>query len=404
MKKRASKFSKPATVLLALDLTHQSGREHLAGFYKYADEIRTWRVRLVPSTEPSYLPMIRMILNKGVDGVIIKGECVKELSSAIKSAGVPIVSIDKPQLSSDNVANVNICNDNRLIGLEAARYFDSLGNFASYGFVPDPKNCEWSNVRGAAFCAEAKAKHPDAIVTIANNSLQEWLKNIPKPAAIFSAFDKSATEIIEMCQDLRIHIPNDALILGVDDDELLCNHTRPKLSSIKPDHERQGFEAAKALDRLMSGWQPKKNSTMVFPPINITERDTTATVPPAIHLVRQICAYLDEYALEMIRVSDVIKHVKVSSRLANLRFKQIKKCSIQEEIIKRRLTEVKRLLKSTEWTMSRITKKCGFKSQIVLAHLFKARFGMSMTDWRNSAQSQGTESTKTAIFSSNGRL
>ena len=40
-------------ILVALDLTHQSGREHLSGFYSFADKESNWEMRLVPSTEPS---------------------------------------------------------------------------------------------------------------------------------------------------------------------------------------------------------------------------------------------------------------------------------------------------------------------------------------------------------------
>ena len=49
-------------ILVALDLTHQSGREHLAGFYSFADKKSNWEIRLVPSTEPSYLPMVERFL------------------------------------------------------------------------------------------------------------------------------------------------------------------------------------------------------------------------------------------------------------------------------------------------------------------------------------------------------
>ncbi len=390
MKRIQAESPKAANILVALDLTHQSGREHLAGFYRYADQQQNWRVRLVPSTEPSYLPMVEKILAGGVDGAIMKGECVLELADAIRASSAPVVSIDKPQVDRDDVADVFICNDNALIGLEAARHFDSLGRFAAYGFVPDPNGCEWSRVRGEAFCREAKAKHPDAEVCTAGDDLKSWIAELPKPAAVFAAFDQAAANVLETCRDLRIGVPRNALVLGVDDDALICDHTVPKLSSIKPDHEEQGFQAAHALDRLISGWKPAKGKTIVCPHLRISERDTTVTVPPAVHLVNQITAYLNENALKEIRVADVVRHVGVSSRLANLRFSQMKGCSIQEELVKRRLAEARRLLRTTTWSMSRIASRCGFKSQIVLAHLFKSRFGKSMSDWRSDVRAQGT--------------
>jgi transcriptional regulator GlxA family with amidase domain len=56
----------------------------------------------------------------------------------------------------------------------------------------------------------------------------------------------------------------------------------------------------------------------------------------------------------------------------------------------RRLKEAKRLLSGTEWPMKRIAERCGFRSQIVLAHLFSSRFGKSMRQWRSDARSRDT--------------
>ena len=371
-------------ILVALDLTHQSGREHLAGFYSFADKKSNWEIRLVPSTEPSYLPMVERFLADGVDGAIIKGECVLPLAKAIRKAGIPVVAIDRPHSQKEDVADVYVCNDNALIGRSAAQFFDTLGRFASYGFVPDPNNCEWSRTRGKAFLGACAAKHRSAKTSSAKGDLTEWLAALPKPAAVFTAFDPCAANVLEACRKAKLKVPKDVAVLGVDDDALICEHTRPKLSSVKPDSSGQGFAAAQALSRALHarGVSKKRSRTIVCPRLRIVERDSTATVPPAAQLVRNIIAYLDEHALEPIRVSDVVEHAGVSPRLANLRFSQTRGHSIQEELVERRLKEAKRLLSATDWSMKRIAERCGFKSQIVLAHLFSARFGKSMRQWR----------------------
>ncbi len=371
-------------ILVALDLTHQSGREHLAGFYSFADKKSNWEIRLVPSTEPSYLPMVERFLSEGVDGAIVKGECVLPLAKAIRKAGIPVVAIDRPHSQKEDVADVYVCNDNALIGRSAAQFFDTLGRFASYGFVPDPNNCEWSRTRGKAFLGACAAKHRSAKISSAKGDLAEWLTALPKPAAVFTAFDPCAANVLEACRKAKLKVPKDVAVLGVDDDTLICEHTRPKLSSVKPDATGQGFAAAQALSRALHarGVSKKRSRTIVCPHLRIVERDSTATVPPAAQLVRNIIAYLDEHALEPIRVSDVVEHAGVSPRLANLRFSQTRGHSIQADIVERRLKEAKRLLSATDWSMKRIAERCGFKSQIVLAHLFSSRFGKSMRQWR----------------------
>ena len=372
-------------ILVALDLTHQSGREHLSGFYSFADKKSNWEIRLVPSTEPSYLPMVERFLADGVDGAIVKGECVLPLAKAIRKAGIPVVAIDRPHSQKEDVADVYVCNDNALIGRSAAQFFDTLGRFASYGFVPDPNNCEWSRTRGKAFRGACAAKHRSAKTSSAKGDLTEWLAALPKPAAVFTAFDPCAANVLEACRKAKLKVPKDVAVLGVDDDALICEHTRPKLSSVKPDSSGQGFAAAQALSRALHarGVSKKRSRTIVCPRLRIVERDSTATVPPAAQLVRNIVAYLDEHALEPIRVSDVVEHAGVSPRLANLRFSQTRGHSIQADIVERRLKEAKRLLSATDWSMKRIAERCGFKSQIVLAHLFSSRFGKSMRQWRS---------------------
>ncbi len=375
-------------ILVALDLTHQSGREHLSGFYSFADKESNWEMRLVPSTEPSYLPMVEQFLSEGVDGAIVKGECVLPLAKAIRKAGIPVVAIDRPHSQKEDVADVYVCNDNALIGRSAAQFFDTLGRFASYGFVPDPNNCEWSRTRGKAFLGACAAKHRSAKTSSAKGDLAEWLAALPKPAAVFTAFDPCAANVLEACRKAKLKVPKDVAVLGVDDDALICEHTRPKLSSVKPDSSGQGFAAAQALSRALHarGVSKKRSRTIVCPRLRIVERDSTATVPPSAQLVRNIVAYLDAHALEPIRVSDVVDYAGVSPRLANLRFSQTHGHSILADIVERRLKEAKRLLSATDWSMKRIAERCGFKSQIVLAHLFSSRFGKSMRQWRIDAR------------------
>lgn len=376
-------------ILVALDLTHQSGREQLSGFYNFADAKNNWEIRLVPSTEPSYLAVVEQFLDEGVDAAIIKGECVLPLADAIRKTGVPVIAIDRPHSQKDDIADVYVCNDNALIGRTAAQFFDTLGCFASYGFVPDPNDCEWSRERGKAFLGACAAKHRSAVTSTAKGELNEWLAALPKPAAVFAAFDPSAAHVLEACRKSRLKVPKDVSVLGVDDDALICEHTRPKLSSIRPDATGQGFAAAKAISHTFhaNSGSKKRSRTIICPHTKIIERDSTATVPPAAQLVRKIVVYLDEHALEPIRVSDVVGHAGVSARLANLRFSQTHGHSIQAELIERRLKEAKRLLSATAWPLKRIAERCGFKSQIVLAHLFSSRFGKSMRQWRSDTRS-----------------
>ena len=211
--------------------------------------------------------------------------------------------------------------------------------------------------------------------------LSEWIASLPKPLAVFAAFDRCAASVFDACRELRLTIPKSVAVLGVDDDTLICEHTRPKLSSIRPNTVMQGFQAAKELDRILSG-RGTKGKTIVCTHLGISERDSTAQIPPGVHIVQKANSYLDKHALEPICVADVVAHTGVSARLANLRYSEATGHSIQEELVSRRLAEAKRLLSKTSWPMTRIATRCGFKSPTILAHLFTSHFGMSMSAWR----------------------
>ena len=372
-------------ILVALDLTRESGRGHLNGYYRYADAKKNWQTSLVPSTAEAYMPSVERIVARGIDGAIVKGECVGTVLRAIRNTNVPIVSIDRPR--SDDAGEtmaLYVSSDNRSIGECAAKYFLSLGMFASYGFIPDPYDCEWSRRRAQAFRRALRTSVKNADIRESGADIGAFLEALPKPAAVFAAFDACAAEVLAACRAKSIAVPKDLIVLGVDDDPLVSNHTNPKLSSIRPDHEMQGYTAAKELDRLLGGLASRSRRTIEIPPLGITERDSTASVPPAVALVRRIMAYLDKYALEAVKVSDVVRHAGVSARLANLRFSAATGHSIQEELVLRRMKEVKRLLKTSNWTFKRIAGCCGFKSGAVLGHLFHSRFGISMRRWRQS--------------------
>ena len=371
-------------IVVALDLSLQSGRERLDGFYRYADRKGNWEVLIVPNVEASSGPMMKDIVGSGIDGAIVYGACAAPVTGAIFSAGVPVVAIDRLHHPTRRAADAYVLSDNKAFGREAARYFDSLGRFAAYGFVPDPDGREWSKARGKAFMTAIAQRHRDAIVSEQQGPLSEWIASLPKPLAVFAAFDRCAASVFDACRELRLTIPKSVAVLGVDDDTLICEHTRPKLSSIRPNTVMQGFQAAKELDRILSG-RGTKGKTIVCTHLGISERDSTAPIPPGARIVREVNSYLEKHALEPIRVTDVVTHAGVSARLANLRYSEATGHSIQEELVSRRLAEAKRLLSKTSWPMTRIATRCGFKSQVVLAHLFTAHFGMSMTAWRNRA-------------------
>ena len=78
-----------------------------------------------------------------------------------------------------------------------------------------------------------------------------WLETLPKPVAVFAANDKFARICADAAAISGFKVPDDVAILGVDDDDLVCETAAPELSSILVDFRACGYKAAKLLDRVM---------------------------------------------------------------------------------------------------------------------------------------------------------
>ncbi len=77
--------------------------------------------------------------------------------------------------------------------------------------------------------------------------LGDWLAHLPKPVGIFAANDFMAAQVAAAASRVGLDIPGDIALVGVDNDELLCENTNPTLSSVRPDFRAAGEKAAELL-------------------------------------------------------------------------------------------------------------------------------------------------------------
>ncbi len=99
-------------------------------------------------------------------------------------------------------------------------------------------------------------------------------------------------------------------------------------------------------------------------------------------LVERTKTFIAQNACSGISVKDIVKHLPVSQRLAELRYRTITGETMKETLLKTRLAHVKRLLASTQRPIAAVAEACGFRNPNNLAPLFKKRFGVTMPEWR----------------------
>ena len=222
----------------------------------------------------------------------------------------------------------------------AAEHLLSRGQFNSLACVIDQPQFPYTEHREWGFRSrlgeDGRSAETIVIPEAASDETQfeairREISRLPAPAGVFAVRDRAAVTVLETCRRFDIAVPETIAVLGVDNDEVLCKSTRVPLSSILPDHEQLGFLAAEELRHVMHGGNSRE---IVFEKSvkEVVLRDSTRLVPPAALIIATALSYIEANASGRLRVSDVVAHLGVSRRLADLRFREVRGRSIGDEI------------------------------------------------------------------------
>ena len=390
-----------ANVVVAIPTNGIDGREAMSGVFDYANTHTNWIIQIINTRTDISNGVLEAAL-KDTDGLLLSiAYGVTHLADKIITENQRL----KVVVTNDHLVPLfakyprcrTLLIDSVSVGRDDARYFTSLGRFASYGFVHGAIRYPWSVDREQGFRSSLPRKTPlfvfpdkdtgnapfDASTpVIPHKEFGQWLESLPKPSAVFCANDLFASETVTLCAQLGIKIPQQVSVVSCDNDPLVCGNTRPQLSSFQLPFRELGYKAAQTLDLLLRNKNPPRRTVCVAG-THLFERGSSAHVPPATTLVEKARAYIAEHACDGIRVDDVVMHLGVSRSLLDLRFRKVCGRSVLEDILDVRLAEVRRQLAKTSHTILSIGRNCGFNDPDNLKRLFKNRYGMSMREFRN---------------------
>jgi len=211
--------------------------------------------------------------------------------------------------------------------------------------------------------------------------LAQWIKQLPKPIGLMACNDIRGQQVLNACRSIGVAVPDDMAVIGVDNDEVLCELSDPPLSSVVANTERIGYEAADLLNRLMAG-SPPPDQPLVVGPLGIVTRRSTDVLAVDDRHVATAVRFIRERACEGMDVSDVLRAVPLSRSMLERRFAQVLNRSPKEEIMRVRLNRAKQLLTETDFPLPLVAEKIGLEHPEYLNVIFKKKVGMTPARFR----------------------
>jgi len=196
-----------------------------------------------------------------------------------------------------------------------------------------------------------------------------------------AANDHRARQVLEACRVSGLRVPEDVAVIGVDNDELLCQLSTPLLTSIEQGAKRIGYEAAALLDRMMDGKKPRQ-TRFVIDPVAVVPRRSTEFLAIQEPNVAKAMAFVREHACDGIKVRNVVDAVSMSRAGLETRFKAVLGHSIHKVIRNVQLDRVRRMIHDTDLPLKEVAATTGFKTVQHMSAAFSMRFGSPPGEYR----------------------
>lgn len=376
-------------VALLIESSRAYARELVRGVAVYQRENQHWSISYTPRGLDD--PPPDWLRDWEGDGILARIND-RRMADAVARKGVPVIDLRRklrdlpfPSLGPDDDA----------VALLAFEHLAERG-FRHFGFA--------GLARGEHLAMDARA---DCFVRLASSSglpcevfhfarrrpgsqpiqirqITRWLKALPKPLAVMACNDDSGLFVLQACRQAGILVPDEVAVIGVGNDDCLCDLALPSLSSVDLDPQRIGYEAARALDALMAS-RGLKCLHWTMPPRGVVARASTDVLATADQRLIQAVRFIREQACGPLRTSDVLRAVHMSRAALEPRFKATLGRTIHQEIQRVRLLRVQELLLGSNAPLKQIAMQAGFHSPEYMMRVFHRFTGQTPGEYRKAA-------------------
>ena len=317
--------------------------------------------------------------------------------------GIPVVDLtfNHPEIKLPRVSG-----DHEAFGRLAREHFASL-NFRHFAWF----STGWSHVHELRYNGFATPPHTGdrplgngvcplrwVLEEILNPSeIDNWrlflkvigkrIEKAEKPLALLTYDDADAAKVLSAALEAGLRVPEDVAIMGIGNDAVICENQAVPLSSVDHDLERNGYEGAALLAKLMSARRAPRAPhpapcTKLIPPRGIIVRkstDTLATDDPTVSAaLREIARRLPT----VFGVAEIADALKVPRTRLDRLFAEKFSRSVGKEIVRQRIERAKKLLAATDKPMKEIAALCGYCNAGYFTNAFRSETGLTPKAWR----------------------
>jgi LacI family transcriptional regulator len=370
-------------VLLLIESSRSSGRELMRGIADYAKLRGPWSFYWEPRGMETAVPCLK---DWRPNGIIMRDYDPRDATIPL---GIPVVSVGHSRGQVPGV--VTTVSSSEAIADLAAGHLLACGlrYFAYCGYDDKPFSrrrqrqfVEHIQSAGYSVTEYQPPRHPGFLPW--NQELPEltaWVRNLARPVGLMACNDDRARQVSEACKVAGLRIPEEVAIIGVDNDEFVCDFSDPPLSSVQLDFQRTGFEAANVLQLMMCGQKVERMTIRVDPTRVVVRRSTdfVAVDDPA---VGKALRFIRQNPSRPVRVDEVARTAALSRRVLEKRFRDLVGRSVMQEIRRVRTSQMARLLVETDLSIQEIGAEMGFSENKHFARYFRGAHGISPAAYR----------------------
>ncbi|MCA9090590.1 MAG: XylR family transcriptional regulator [Planctomycetaceae bacterium] len=375
-------------VALLIEASRGHGRQIIEGVARYAAEHGSWSLRLEPRNIDDRPP--RWLRSWKGDGIIVRCDTAL-MARAVLATGLPLIDV-RGGVPEAGLPLVGV--DNAPVVEAAFEHFRERG-FRHYAWCDFfRKRRIWIDLRrerfqqlvssvGATYSQFQSKQAMSRHATWSQHEMLElldWLGSLPRPVAILACDDEQAHLVLDAALTLGLRVPEDAAVMGIDNDEVFCRVSSPPLSSVDVNAVTVGYKAAEALARRMRGRRVPART--MIPPRGVVTRQSTDIIAVDDPEASEALRFIREHACRPTTADDVAAHLAVSRSTLDRCLRSAVGQSAAAAILQVRLSRVKADLAETDLTLQAIATRAGFASVQHLANLFRDRVGVTPGRYR----------------------